>query len=235
MEPLLGVLLLDTHFPRIPGDIGNPSSYPYPIRLRVVHGATVPRVVARTPDPQLAAPFLEAAQALEKEGVRAMTTSCGFLVFFQDLIARQLKIPFFSSALLQIPLVFRLTQKPIGVITANAAALSPEHLRAAGVDSTVPVTIAGLEGCKAFASAILQDGPTLDPVIVEGEVVRTAQGLLAREPAIGAFVCECHNLAPYGPAIQRATGRPVYDIFSLIAQVMQAGVKPTFPLQPLRT
>ncbi len=235
MEALLGVLLLDTRFPRIPGDIGNPSSYPYPVRLRVVHGATVPRVVSRALDPQLVEPFLEGAKVLEREGVRAMTTSCGFLVLFQDLMARQLRVPFFSSALLQIPLVYRLIQKPIGVITANAAALSPEHLRAAGVDSAVPVIIAGLEAREAFASAILRDGPTLDPVAVEGEVVETAQDLLAREPRIGAFVCECHNLAPYGPAIQRVTSRPVFDIFSLIAQVMQARVKPTFPLHPLRT
>ncbi|MDR5695478.1 MAG: aspartate/glutamate racemase family protein [Armatimonadota bacterium] len=228
MQPLLGVLLLDTRFPRIPGDIGNEASYPYPIRFRVIRGATVPRVVTRDLDRSLLDPFLEGARELEREGVRAITTSCGFLVLFQDEIARELRVPFFASSLLQIPLVYRMIQRPVGVITANAAALTPDHLRAAGVDASIPVLIGGLEEREAFASAILRDGPELDAMAVEREVVETAWALLERNPEIGAFVCECHNLAPYGPAIQRTTGRPVFDIFSLIALVSQAVAKPVF-------
>ncbi len=235
MQAALGILLLDTRFPRIPGDIGNPSSYPYPVRLRVVQGATVPRVVSRSLDRGLLEPFVDAARALEQEGVRAITTSCGFLVLFQDELARQVRVPFFASSLLQIPLVYRLVQRPIGIITADAGSLTPGHLRAAGVDPAVQVHIAGLEACSAFASAILHDGSTLDPVAVEAEVAEVAHQLVRTEPAIGAVVCECHNLAPYGPAIQRATSRPVFDIFSLIAQVIQAGLKPTFPVQAIRT
>jgi hypothetical protein len=234
LQPLLGVLLLDTRFPRIPGDIGNAASYPYPVRFRVVRGATVPRVVTRDIDRRLLEPFLQCARELEQEGVRAITTSCGFLVLFQDELASQLRVPFFASSLLQIPLVYRMVQRPIGVITANAAALTPAHLRAAGVDGSIPVLIGGLEDREAFASAILRDGPELDAQAVEGEVVETAQALLERNPEIGAFVCECHNLAPYGPAIQRATGRPVFDIFSLIALVIQAVAKPVFVDQAMQ-
>jgi hypothetical protein len=201
------------------------------VRFRVVGGATVPRIVTRNLDRRLLEPFLEGARDLEREGVLAITTSCGFLVLFQDELARQLRVPFFASSLLQIPLVYRMVQRPVGVITADAAALTGEHLQAAGADASMPVHVAGLEGCEAFASAILRDGPRLDPVAVEHEVVATAQALLRREPGIGAFVCECHNLAPYGPAIQRVTGRPVFDIFSLVALVNQAVVKPTFPVQ----
>ncbi len=234
MRPLVGVLLLDTRFPRIPGDIGNTASYAHPVLFRVVRDATVPRIVTRDLDRRLLGPFLDSALELEREGVLAITTSCGFLVLFQDELARALHVPFFASSLLQIPLAYRMVQRPVGVITADATALTKEHLQAAGVDASMPVHVAGLEQCEAFASAILRDGPSLDRVAVEHEVVATAHALLRREPRIGAFVCECHNLAPYGPAIQRATGRPVFDIFSLVALVAQAVVKPTFPVQGMR-
>ncbi len=229
MEPLIGVLLLDTRFPRIPGDIGNAASYPYPVRFRLVHGATVPRIVTADLDRRLLRRFVEGARALEEEGVRAITTSCGFLVLFQDELARQLRVPFFASSLLQIPLVSNMMRKPIGIITADAGALTLDHFRAAGVDASIPVVVSGLERSPAFASAILRGGPALDQAAVEQEVAAAAATLLRREPRIGAFVCECHNLAPYAPAIQRATGRPVFDIFSLIALAAQAVARPVFP------
>ena len=32
MQPALGVVMLDTRFPRLPGDIGNPATFPFPVR-----------------------------------------------------------------------------------------------------------------------------------------------------------------------------------------------------------
>ncbi len=232
MQTMLGVLMLDTRFPRIPGDIGNAASYPYPVRFRVVRGATVPKVVTGDLDRRLLEPFVEAALELEAEGVRAITTSCGFLVLFQDELAGRLRVPFVASSLLQVPLVLRLVRRPVGILTANAAALTPEHLRAAGIAPSAPVTVGGLEAQPAFSAAILQDGPALDAAAVEAGVVGVARELLRATPDLGAFVCECHNLAPYGPAVQRATGRPVFDIFSLLALVAQAAAKPTFAAPP---
>lgn len=216
----LGVLLLETRFPRIPGDIGNATSYRVPVRFKVVPGAVVPRVVNADPDPALAADFIAAGRELEAEGVRAITTSCGFMVLFQDTIARALSVPFFASSLLLLPLVYRLTGRPVGVVTANARALSPRHLTAACAGHEVPVTVAGLEDCSAFRSAILDDGPELDPVRVEAEVVQTALGLVRQNPEVGAILFECHNLPPYAGAVQKATGRPVFHIFHLVDLVL---------------
>ena len=36
----IGILMLDTKFPRIPGDIGNALTFPFPVRYRKVSGAT---------------------------------------------------------------------------------------------------------------------------------------------------------------------------------------------------
>jgi hypothetical protein len=231
MRATIGVLMLETQFPRIPGDIGNASSFADPVVFRIVRGATVPRIATPALDRNLLQSFIDAAEDLERECVRAITTSCGFLVLFQKEIAERLHVPFFASSLLQIPIVFRIVGRPLGVITANSAALTHDHLRAAGVNESMQVVIAGLEDCPSFASTFLQDSPRLDFAAVEREVVGTAEALLRKVPDIGAFVCECHNLAPYGPAIQWATERPVFDIFSLIAMVKQAITKPAFPVE----
>jgi hypothetical protein len=221
----LGVLLLETRFPRVPGDIGNATSYRVPVRFKVVHGAVVPRVVSADPDPALADDFIAAGRELEAEGVRAITTSCGFMVLFQETIARALSVPFFASSLLLLPLVYRLTGRPVGVITANARALSARHLAVACGGLEVPVVVAGLEDRPAFRSAILEDGPELDPERVEAEVVETAAGLVRSVPDIGALLFECHNLPPYAAAVQKATGRPVFHIFHLVDLVLGG----TFP------
>ena len=78
MDQMLGILMLDTHFLRIKGDVGNPASFSYPVRKLTVRGASPDRVV-READPSLLEPFLQAAEQLERGGCAAITTSCGFL------------------------------------------------------------------------------------------------------------------------------------------------------------
>jgi len=43
--PRLGILMLDTRFPRIKGDVGNPETWDFPVRYAVVAGATPEAVV----------------------------------------------------------------------------------------------------------------------------------------------------------------------------------------------
>jgi len=221
-------MLLDTRFPRIPGDIGNASSYGFPVRFKTVKGATVHRVVVEG-DPQLLTPFLDAARELEAEGVRAITTSCGFLAPFQKTIAEAVHIPVFLSSLIQIPLVYTMTQRRIGLITANGEALTQRHLRGAGVPEDIPLAIRGLQDKPAFVESILKNGERLDREKIEQEVLEAAEELLSNYPDIGAFVFECHNLAPYGRAVSQATGRPVFDVITLAEWVYRAVVKREFP------
>ena len=39
MQPTIGILVLETRFPRLHGDAGNPSTWPFPVRIAVVAGA----------------------------------------------------------------------------------------------------------------------------------------------------------------------------------------------------
>jgi Asp/Glu/hydantoin racemase len=223
----IGILILDTKFPRIPGDIGNASTFDFPVRLKVVKGASVNKVV-KEGDLSLLESFITAARELENEGVRAITTSCGFLVLFQDQLARAVNVPVFTSNLLVIPLVYKMTGRRVGVITACSETLTEKHLRAANVSEDIPIAIAGLENQPEFKRVILENSETMDPSQIEKEVIETAIMLVKKHPDIGSIVLECHNLSPYSAAIQEKIGLPVFDIVSFVKFVHQAVVKQRF-------
>jgi hypothetical protein len=129
----VGILTLDTVFPRIPGDVGNATTFDFPVRFSVVRGASPKRVVHEQ-DPALLKPFVEAAQELEAAGCRAITTTCGFLALFQKEMAAAVGVPLFTSSLLQVPIVYRMLQpgQVIGILTAHSDAMNPRVLEAVG-------------------------------------------------------------------------------------------------------
>ena len=213
----VGILMLDTRFPRIAGDMGNAATFPFPVRYHRVAGASPDRVVRRGAEGLLPS-FVEAARALEREGVGAITTNCGFLVKYQREMAAAVTVPVFTSSLLLVPLVHRMLApgRRVGLMTVNAAALGPEHLAGAGIGADIPLAVAGLEGEKEFTRVLLGDELELDPELCREEHVRVARRLVGEHPDIGAIVLECTNMPPYTADIQRETGRPVFDITTLV-------------------
>ena len=219
----IGILMLDTRFPRIVGDMGNATTFPFPVRYHRVTGASPERVV-RGGAAGLLAAFVEGARALEHEGAGAITTNCGFLVTFQRELAAAVSVPVFTSSLLLVPLVHRMLApgRRVGVLTVNAASLTPEHLESAGIGPDVPLAIAGLEGEKEFTRVLLGDELELDVDLAREEHVRVARRLIAERPDVGAIVLECTNMPPYAADIQRETGLPVFDIVSLVRMAHDA-------------
>jgi hypothetical protein len=210
----LGILMLDTRFPRVPGDIGNPSTFDMPVRYAVVRHAS-PRRVVHHRDPRLLAAFIDAGRSLAREGVDAIATSCGFLVLWQRELQSALDVPVWTSSLLLLP---HLTHA--GVVTIDAAALAADHLRTAGADVDTPIE--GITAGSAFQRCLLEDRPQLDAADAQLQVVGAAQRLLARRPELTDIVLECTNMPPYADAVRRATGRRVHDITTLIAQRLNA-------------
>src|SRR3546814_197988 len=214
--PMLGILMLETQFPRIPGDIGNATTWPFPVRFRVVRGASAEKVVLQEAR-GLLPDFIAAARALVTEGAEAITTSCGFLSLFQQDIAAAVPVPVALSALLQVPWVQATLPagKRVGIITASGTTLSPAHLAAAGVPQDTPVI--GIEdGRELFRVLVTAEKHDLDVALAEQDILAAGRVLLARHPDIGAIVLECTNMPPYAAALQAATDLPVYDIYSLI-------------------
>ncbi len=206
----LGVLMLQTRFPRLPGDVGHAGSFAMPVRHRVVSGATPQRVV-RDGDPALIEPFIAAGRALVAEGARALSTSCGFLARWQLELQAALPVPVWTSALLWLPELA--AQRP-GVVTVDGASLDGAVLRAAGADVTVPVQ--GIHPHSALARTLLQDRPELDAAAAQSTVVEAAVALCAAHPEIGVIVLECTNMPPYRDAVAQACRRPVHDVMTLV-------------------
>ena len=225
---ILGILLLDTTFPRIPGDVGNECSYPFPVRIKKVHGATVQRVVYDA-DPTLRELFVEASRELENEGVAAITSSCGFLSPIQKDVAETVSVPVFLSSLMQVPIAYAMTQCKVAIFTANSQSMTELIRESAGISSDIPIEIVGMEDISAFSDPILKDGATLDREQIENEMVMRAEHLLQQHPEIGSFVFECHNLAPYAQAVQAVTGKPVFDIIDFASWVYNSVKKKTYP------
>jgi Asp/Glu/hydantoin racemase len=219
----VGILMLDTRFPRIPGDMGNAATFDFPVRYQRVSGASPDRVV-RQGHRELLPAFIDGARFLEREGVRAITTNCGFLARFQRELAASVSIPVFTSSLMLVPLVHRMLPpgRVVGVVTVDASALGDEHIRGAGITADIPMVVAGLEGEKEFTRVLLDDQMELDVDAAREEHLAVAGRLLADHPEIGAIVLECTNMPPYRAALQEATGLPVFDITTLVRMVHDA-------------
>src|SRR5918999_2573357 len=107
-------------------------------------------------------------------------------------------------------------------MTVNAPSLTGEHLAGAGIGADVPLAVAGMEGEKEFTRVLLGDELELDVDLAREEHVRVARRLVTEHPDVGAIVLECTNMPPYAADIQRETGRPVFDIVSLVTMVHDA-------------
>jgi hypothetical protein len=208
----LGILMLDTRFPRIVGDVGNAKSYDFPVIFRTMQGIGPSDAVAAHPDRTRVMAALEAnARALADQGAVGIGTSCGFLALYQNDLARVSPVPVASSALLHIK---RLLPKKVGVLTASAANLTPAHFEAVGAPGDTPVE--GMPAGGSFAATFLRNGTTLDRDAVEREAIEAGRALVARNPGVEAIVLECTNLPPYAEALRRALGLPTYDVLDLL-------------------
>lgn len=220
----IGILILDAAYPCIPGNVGNATTFDYPVCYQEVRGASIDRLLNQR-DPELIKPFIEAAQELERRGVKAITGACGFMALFQKEVAASVNIPVFLSSLMQIPFIHALTRKPVGIITANACQLGPMHFSALGIADSIPVVIAGMEQQPEFSSAILEEKGSLCSTTIESEVTSVARHMLTQHPDLGAILLECSDLPPYAHAVQRDTQLPVFDFITMIDYVYHSLVR----------
>ncbi|HVZ07713.1 aspartate/glutamate racemase family protein [Rhodopila sp.] len=221
----LGILMLEARFPRIPGDMGNAETWPFPVLYRVVRGASPERVVldgaaGLLPD------FLDAAKELVDFGAEAITTNCGFLSLFQAEIAAHVGVPVATSSLMQVPWVQAMLPpgKRVGVITVSAGSLTPRHLEAAGVPLDTPF-VGTEDGEEFFRVLIRAEKQDMDVDLARRDILRAGERLMREHADIGAVVLECTNMPPYAKALRAALGVPVFDVYSLVTW-LRAGVRP---------
>ena len=218
----LGVLMLETRFPRILGDMGNALTWPFPVLFKMVVGASPQRVVIERAE-GLLEPFLAGAEELVRMGADGIATNCGFLSLFQSELAARCDLPVASSSLMQAPFIERLLPpgRRVGIITVPGESLTAEHLVAAGVADT---PVLGTEGGEELTRVLLNDEMRLDVEAAERDVLRAGEAL------VGAIVLECTNMAPYAAALREHLSLPVYDMYSFPACPAHAHKRPVTPV-----
>jgi Asp/Glu/hydantoin racemase len=204
----------DVWYPMVPGNVVNASTFDFPVRLKPVRGLDIDSLFGDQAV-DVSAAVLAACRELEAEGVRAISSACGFFGQYQATVAPQLKVPTALSSLVQLPWVQALVPgRKIAVLTADANSITEGLLTACGVHDTTNLVFAGLQDAPEF-SVILSGGGSFDNEAVQAEVVAAARELCA-DPQVGAVLLECSDLPPYAAAIQAAVGLPVFDFTTLI-------------------
>ena len=220
----VGILMLDTKWPRPPGDTGNALTWPFPVLYKVVPGASA-RVVIHEQGRGLGPAFLKAAEELVKDGADGITTTGGFLAIFQKDLAAHVNVPVASSSLMQVPLVQRLLPpgRRVGVLSVQGNRITPEHWDAVGAPHDTPVM--GTENGREFTRVMLGDTVDMDYAAAEQDIMEAGDELVRRHPDVGAIVCENHNMAPYAAALNARLGIPIFTVYTFVTW-FQAGLAP---------
>lgn len=221
-KALIGILMLETTFPRIPGDIGNPETFPFPVAYRTVRGASIRRVVMEG-DHGLIAAFIEAGQALVARGVKAITTSCGFMALFHRQLVDALPVPVYTSSLLQVHLFGRVIRgdRTIGIITAREKSLTDAHFAGVGIQD-YPMAVVGMDEAEEFSTVFIDGKRTIDENKCRLEMESAALKSIDAHPDVGAIVLECTNMPPYADTVRQTTGLPVFDVVTMVNQAYDA-------------
>lgn len=220
----IGILLLESAVPFIPGDVANATTYSFPVRFKKVEGFSVARAIAG--DPSIYEELRQAARELVQQGVRAVTGDCGFMALHQQQLAKELEVPVFLSSLLQIPFILSVIGegRKVGILTADGKGLNDTILKSVGISESSRLVIEGLERCQNFYSFAIAESGFLDSWAVEAEVVSAGRHLVAENPDVAALLLECSLLPPYAKALQETVNLPVFDYITMINFVFSAVV-----------
>ena len=219
----VGVLQLRAILPMVPGHIANATTFDFPMLYREALVPNLYTIMSIDPDADQA--FIEecvkACNWLELQGVRAIIGNCGFFGTFQKAIGERIDTPFYSSSLVQLPMLLTVlpSRQKIGVITANGPVLEEapaiENCGVSPEDKKNRIVIQGAEGPE-FTKVLGQTGEPFDVYKLEEEIVAAAHKIVDNNDDIGAILLECTELAPAAYAVQSSVRMPVFDYSTLI-------------------
>ena len=223
----LTVLQLDTAFPRLPGDVASPDSYDGAVDIVTIPAATVESIVTDKPERTDISGFEAAIDMIDdkaKDG-NIITTSCGFLCYWQKHLASRTRLPFISSALIDLPRLTAKYGRSLGILTFHSNTLSkPAYADAmAGFDGP----IVGLPKAAHLSQVITQNATHLDKQRVEAELVELVRTMIS-DTHIDALLLECTNLPPYKAALKAEFGIEIYDILTVLNNIDAQMVKPYY-------
>ncbi len=225
--PFLGVLCWEKggspkgleQLESLTGNSTNPLTYHFPVLFKKVAGANYQSVLV-SPDGRLVGAMVKEAESMIDQGVKAIITSCGFNAIFQKELAAALKVPVYTSALLQIPFIrASLGGKKLLVITASKQDLKPEHFHAVGVMDMRGIEIYGMEEMPEWSKISRYPDKSLSLEKVKKEVVSVATVAKQEHPDLSAILLECTDLPTFADAVRKAVNLQVYDLLTMVTLI----------------
>ncbi|MCO4252079.1 aspartate/glutamate racemase family protein [Pseudarthrobacter raffinosi] len=229
---MLGIIELDSSYPKAEGNMANPSTFDFPVRYATARIKPGWWLDVGGPDDNTLQAFLAAGRELQDQGVAAITTTCGLFAIFQEEATAELDVPVFTSPLMLIPMVAAMIgpRRRVGVVTAAGERIF-EHgfLARSGVSDTTRIAVAAVDACPEFLDVIrTQQKPALDSRAFEDQLLGEVNSMLREHPDIGALVLECSDIPPYARRLAKETGLPVFDFTAMAAMVHRACLPPAF-------
>ncbi|MBT3179134.1 MAG: aspartate/glutamate racemase family protein [Desulfobacula sp.] len=216
----LGIILLDETYPGFPGDVRNPSAFPYPIQYEVAQGLDIQKLVRGKDKDQYFDTILTAALNLQKMGCRAIAAECGYFAFFHQEVKARMDIPVFMSSLLQVPWAQSIINPDhvVGLLMSNQDQLLEKHLSSVGIHPGSNYVVGGAMDngkCPEFdnlwTEGLRPQIPQADFQRAEKDFVRAGTQFYEKYPNMGAMVLECTGFPPFARALQSIINIPVFS------------------------
>ncbi len=213
----VGILQLWAHLPFFPGNVSNPYTYDFPVKFIEVKGSGIANILAG--DMSLVDNIIEAAKQLETDGCRVICANCGFFAHYQKLVAKELDVPCYLSAMVQVPWAF-VSMKPdqkLGIMTANSGNLTKSLFEACDITEEMQkrCCVYGMQDYQEFWNMQIGEGG-LDYEKTGEQLLEQVRKMMNEHPDIGAILLECTDMPPYAHLIQAEFNVPVYDAITLI-------------------
>ncbi|HEY0166443.1 MAG TPA: hypothetical protein VGB75_05310 [Jatrophihabitans sp.] len=184
----------------------------------VVEGSSTPRTQA---DAEAMLPlYVSAAQELEREGTKVITANCGLMALVQTEVASAVRVPVVLSSLVAVPTVARMIapDQRVGVLTFFVDAVGERNFNACGWSSEdFPVSVAGVGEHESWLRFLKTK--EIDEELHEAlreDLRQVIEEFLAREPDIGALVCECTMLPAVLDELRPSLPVPVFDLLNVL-------------------
>lgn len=208
----------------LPGNSTNPASYPFEVDLVHVKGANM-ETVEINPCQELLDEYIRVCRKLAVQGVKAITTSCGFNAYYQESLAAAVPEVVFTSSLLQVPFAQTIVggNGKVAILTANANDLTEAHFARSNITRRDNLVILSMHDQPEW-SRVYSDpnGGDFKLDVVADEVAGVLRKGLEEHPDIGAVVLECTDLPPYASRLREEFGLPVFDFNSMVGHIAMA-------------
>ena len=97
--PTVGIIQLPANIPMLPGDVGNPTTFDFPVLYELIEEIDPFWVLAAEPHPVVMEKVIAACKRLTMQGVRSIIGNCGFFANYQPEVAKSLDpgVQFFNG------------------------------------------------------------------------------------------------------------------------------------------